>query len=265
MNSILRLLPFLLILLTSAQAVELEPLIEEANTLFSQANDLSTTSAEKAKTLYQKSALRYERALKEGELKNGMLYYNLGNAYYQAGDLGRAILNYRRAELYSPNNSNLKQNLAYARQHREDSFEGEEETAALKNLLFFHYDLPFGTRFTFFSLLFVTFWASCAIALYFKLPSLKWIRGISGALSVLFLISLLTDSWSLKNKPEGVVVAETVIARQGDSESYAPSFETPLHQGTEFTLQEKRPNWIHAKLSDGRKCWLPAKTIETIL
>ena len=264
MNITLRIFSFLFVLLITAQADEFQPLIEEANTLFSEANDLSATSLDQAQELYQKAALRYERALKDGNLKNGMLYYNLGNTYFQTGDLGRAILNYRRAELYEPNNPNLKQNLAFARQQRKDSFQAEDKTKALKNLLFLHYDLSFGTRFTVFSLLFITFWTAATVALFFKLPFLKWVLSISGALSVFFLLSLLASSSSLKSKQEGVIV-ENATARQGDSESYAPSFETPLHQGTEFTILEERPNWIQVRLSDDRECWLPTKSIETIL
>ena len=46
---------------------------------------------------------------------NGKLYYNLGNAQLQIGDLGQAIVSYRRAERLIPNDSNLRENLRFAR------------------------------------------------------------------------------------------------------------------------------------------------------
>ncbi len=38
----------------------------------------------------------------------------------------------------------------------------------------------------------------------------------------------------------GVIIDQEVIGRQGDAESYQPSFEDPLHGGTEFTLLEEQ-------------------------
>ena len=45
---------------------------------------------------------------------NGAVYYNLGNAYYRAGDFGRAILNYRKAKHYLPRDPLLEANLQQA-------------------------------------------------------------------------------------------------------------------------------------------------------
>ena len=42
------------------------------------------------------------------------LYYNLGNAYYKNGDLGKAILNYERAHLLESDNEDIKFNLEMA-------------------------------------------------------------------------------------------------------------------------------------------------------
>ena len=55
-----------------------------------------------------------------------------------------------------------------------------------------------------------------------------------------------------------------VIARQGDAESYQPSFEAPLHAGTEFKLREERGAWWQIGLSDGRNAWIPAKSGELL-
>ena len=42
------------------------------------------------------------QALADAGAEDGTLYYNLGNACFKAGDLGRAILNYRRAQALLP-------------------------------------------------------------------------------------------------------------------------------------------------------------------
>ncbi len=43
-------------------------------------------------------------------VKNSDIFYNLGNAYFKQGDLGRAIVNYRRAKLLAPRGHRPKTN-----------------------------------------------------------------------------------------------------------------------------------------------------------
>ena len=84
--------------------------------------------------------------MREGGIENGKLYYNLGNVYFRMNDIGRAILNYRRAESYIPNDPNLHQNLSYARSRRLDEIEERQKTKVLRTLFFWHYDLSGWTR-----------------------------------------------------------------------------------------------------------------------
>ena len=41
------------------------------------------------------------------------LYYNLGNAYYRMGNLGKAIVNYERSLRLDPTNQDARENLAF--------------------------------------------------------------------------------------------------------------------------------------------------------
>ena len=81
---------------------ELRTVFSEANGLFRQANEVAAQNPIAAEDLYRRAALRFERLVDDGEVRNGKLYYNLGNAYFRANDIGRALLNYRRAELGIP-------------------------------------------------------------------------------------------------------------------------------------------------------------------
>ena len=62
---------------------------------------------------YRESARLFESILKDG-FQSGVVYYNLGNAYYRAGEYGRAILNYRKAKLFRPRDPYLAANLQQA-------------------------------------------------------------------------------------------------------------------------------------------------------
>jgi tetratricopeptide (TPR) repeat protein len=63
---------------------------------------------------YEDAAREYQRLLESG-IESGNLFFNLGNAYFKVGDVGRAILNYERAALFMPSDPDLAANLAYAR------------------------------------------------------------------------------------------------------------------------------------------------------
>jgi hypothetical protein len=62
----------------------------------------------------------------------------------------------------------------------------------------------------------------------------------------------------------GVIISDSVTARQGDGESYLPSFKEPLHAGTEFDILEKRPDWLKIQLTDATVTWIPRNSAEMI-
>jgi tetratricopeptide (TPR) repeat protein len=244
--------------------LESSALLMEGNSLFQQGNELATSKPDEAKELYLKSAMRFERIVRDGGVENGKLYYNIGNAYFRAGDLGRGILNYRRAGQFIPNDRNVQQNLAFARSRRKDAMEEQEDARVFRTLMFWHYDFSFGQRFALFTAAFLTLWTAAAARVFFSRPFLKWIIGIAAALAAALGISLLTESLALQRDRPGVILAEEVTARKGDSDTYEASFQEPLHAGTEFLLVENRDKWIHVELPDGRRCWLPAQAAEML-
>jgi tetratricopeptide (TPR) repeat protein len=247
--------------LDTAQILDL---YSQAKELFRKANELSVSAPDQAKDLYRKSALRYERLIREAGIRNGKLFYNLGNVYFRMKDIGRAIVNYRRAEDYIPNDPNLKQNLKYAREKRLDDIDEKQETKVLKTLFFWHYDLSTKLRVIAFSLFFLLLWIFSGIRLFIKRSFLAWSISLTAALSLLFLGSLAVEEYCLLKTRPGVIVSHEVVTRKGNSETYEPSFKEPLHSGTEFTLLEDRVNWYHIELADSRQCWVPSKDVELV-
>ena len=243
---------------------ERNDLYSEAKRLFREANAAAETQPEAAPELFAKAALRFERLATAGPIRNGRLYYNIGNCYFRMEDLGRAILNYRRAEQYLPNDPNLRQNLDYARRRRLDRVEVPERTRVLKTILFFHYDLPQQTRALGFAVAFVCFWLLLAARLLLRSAVLVWLASLSGLVGLLLLGSLGAEWRQWRGVRPGVVLAAEVTARKGDGASFEPAFTEPLHAGTEFRLLEDRGDWLAVALDDGRTCWLPAKDVERV-
>ena len=83
-------------------------LYRQGTEYFHQAVETEKTDPDAARDLFEKAAFRFERLVAEGGVRNGKLFYNIGNIHFLLGDIGRAILNYRRAGLYIPNDPNLE-------------------------------------------------------------------------------------------------------------------------------------------------------------
>jgi hypothetical protein len=242
----------------------LQTLLSEANMFFNDANQRAAADPEAAKDLYQKAILRFERIAQQGGVRNGRLYYNLANAYFLSGDIGRAILDYRRATQYIPNDVNLHQNLDWARSQRIDRIDEPQRARVLKTLFFWHYDLSMRARTWIFAAAFLALWALAALRLFTPRRWLVAAIMAFAALSLLFFGSLAVDAWAQSHDASGVVLAQEVVGRKGNGESYEASFKEPLHAGTEFSLLEARSEWWRIALLDGRDCWIPAAAAETV-
>lgn len=252
--------PGVLLAAASDPGGEQRQLLQEANDYFHQANDAKDPAL--ARPLYQKSLLRFERLLQEG-VRNGKLYYNIGNVYFRLDDLGRAVLNYRRAEQYRPGDENLRQNLAFALSRQPDKLEGKEEARILQTLFFWHYDLGLGTRLALFAVGYGGSWLCACLWLFWRRPFTQSGLALSLFLLVAFGGSLLAERLGGEGR-RGVLVAAEVVGRKGDGQSYQPSFEQPLHAGLDFLLREDRGQWRQIELRDGRRCWVEAESTELL-
>jgi tetratricopeptide (TPR) repeat protein len=238
--------------------------LSEGDQLFRRAMELDRTDPDAAKAYYQEAILHYEAIVKEGGVRNGKLYYNIGNAYFRLGDIGRAILNYKRSALFMRNDQNLRQNLDYARSRRADRIELRQKEKVLKTLFFIHYDIPSRLKLVVFAVSFGALWAAAAVRLFLRFGWLKVIVIVASILSAVLLASLAVDAVSFKRTPEGVIVAQEVVGRMGDADTYQPSFKEPLHAGSEFRLLERRPGWWRIELENGDRTWIPDGSAELV-
>ncbi|MFC1783399.1 hypothetical protein ACFL02_07415 [Planctomycetota bacterium] len=244
---------------------EINDLSEEASRFFREAGLSMQTSPSQARQLYDQVILRYQRIIEQAGIANGYLFYNIANAYLLKGDIGRAILNYRRAERLMPHNADLKKNLDFARRRRLDQVPVKTEKRVLHTLFFWHYDLSTQIKFLLVSCL----WALACIfgSIWFWRQRGRFTLGVI-AVTLLMVLSLSSslavDIYAVHAHQQGVIIADTVIARQGDGVNYPESFKEPLHSGTEFDLLEKRPEWLRIELNNGDQAWVPIHAVDII-
>jgi tetratricopeptide (TPR) repeat protein len=243
---------------------QLYSLFSRSNEAFRQAHSISDNS-DKATKLYEETILIYEKIITEGQIQNAKLYYNLGNACFLKGDLGKAILNYRRAEKLDSADTNIQKNLAFARSRRIDKVRLKTEKRVLHTLFFWHYDFSLKTKFVLTCFFFALFCISLTVMIWLgRIAPVTVTAVISGILLICLFASVVLEANNQARKVCGVITVEEIVARQGDGQSYSPSFKDPLHAGTEFDLLENRHGWLHIQLSDNSEGWIPESSADLI-
>jgi tetratricopeptide (TPR) repeat protein len=91
----------LILSIVSLRAADVASTFDTANRLYEQRK-------------FQEAAQNYEKLLQAGAA-SPIIYFNLGNAWYKAGQLGRAIAAYREAQRLAPRDPNVRFNLQFVR------------------------------------------------------------------------------------------------------------------------------------------------------
>lgn len=235
-----------------------------ANKLFADAHELIAKDLTRGQILYKNAALKFQYLAQTAPSKSAKsaLLYNAGNAYFFADDYGMSLYNYLQAELYTPHDDNLLNNIKYLRSMRIDEFEKSDFTLFIENTFFWHYNFSSKVRFWLFYSSYALLWL--IISIYFKnarqsrtlLISLIIIPAVIGS-------SIIIHQFSDYGQ-RGVVTAETAVARKGDNYAYEPAFNGPLHAATEFSCLEQRGSWSLLLLEDGEQCWVQSDTIKLV-
>lgn len=246
---------------------EAHQLLAEASERFRAAAASLESDRDKARREFEASIACYERLVDEGGVRNGRVYYNVGNAYLLMGDVGRAILNYRRAERLIPTDPNLRANLAEARRRVPNRIESTAQSRVRRVLLFWHEQTPARLRFAVFGGAYCLAWLwSAARTARLLAWGSWWPVAASAVVAGASLASLLFEQRERASAVDAVIVAPQTIGRKGpDARAYQPSFTEPLHAGVEVRLVERRPGWVLARLSDGRETWIEASAVEPVL
>jgi hypothetical protein len=236
------------------------------------AQDLSPTDAMLAANQayeageYAKAAAGYEALIAFG-IHNEDIYFNLGNAYFKLGDLGRAILNYRRAHYLDPRDSDITTNLTIARAQTIDQLD-VTSTGAWANLVQIAEEwLTLREA----AILALVLWLIvCGLAiLWVLLPRLRRWAGLGIAVFGLFLtiglISMANRAYLERFTPPAVIVAQQVdvTSGPGDADQYLVEFD--LHSGAEVRLVESRPGWRRVSLPGDLQGWVPTDAIELVV
>jgi tetratricopeptide (TPR) repeat protein len=214
---------------------------------------LEVFDAAKGPKDYHEAATLLESLLADG-FRNGAAYYNLGNAYFRAGEYGRAIAAYRKAKTYRPRDPYLAANLQQALSAAPGRLP-EPPPPWWRHVLFWSGSLSFPEKVrAAFAGLVLAALLSCA-ALLLRRPRVYGIgAGLVAAAAVIGLDAGL-DYADFAGSRHGVVTTET-IARKGIGKDYEAAFDQPLKDGAEFTVLSENGDWIFGHFEGIGDGWL---------
>jgi tetratricopeptide (TPR) repeat protein len=208
---------------------------------------------------FQDAIKRYEHLIRSGH-ENGHFYYNLGNAYFETKQLGRAILNYERARQLIPRDADLNFNLKLARDRIQDAV--QKSQSPLGTAFFWIDSLDLGEVFWIFALFNFLFWLVMLIRLF---VSWEWTYYLFLILIVFLVISGL--SFGLKwyqfvEDGRVVIVQKEVDVLAGPDSHDTVLFK--LHEGTIVHHERSEDGWSLVSLPDKKRGWLKAGEAERI-
>ncbi len=213
------------------------------------------------KAQYDEAVADYQNALSSG-FESGNLYYNLANAYFKKGELGRAILNYKRAGRLMPQDSDLKANMEYAQS-------AVEQPVSQKPNLFVRFatnavrDLDIDSLTMFLIVLYAAIFLLAAALLF-----LKSVQRPAKALLLLCCLVFFIGTAGFfikidqKNQPWAVVLDKEIDVRYEPFESATAYFK--VFQGYDALLLKIKGDWAFIKRPDGKAGWIKASSIEKI-
>ena len=208
---------------------------------------------------YQEAIDGYNRLIESGH-ENGHVYYNLGNAYFRLGDIGRSILSFERARLLMPRDGDLAFNLAHARNQVQDAAV-DLQTSPLEDFLdlgrFNLYEIFFA-----FTLLNVLFFSLLGIR---RFKRTEWTYYLSIFLGIVISIgacavALKWYAWATDNR--AVILAEEVVVQAGPDSRDTHLFK--LHAGTVVDVERTENDWTLLQLSKDKRGWVESNQLERI-
>ncbi len=247
----------------SSPSVDRAALVRDALAAYDHGVSLARSQPEASAQSFE-HAIRAFQALRESGLRSAALEFNLGNAHYRAGDLGRAVLSYLRAQRIRPADSDLAANLEYVRRQVRPQIAAPTTTMLLDRLADWSARASVESRFWFSAVCATCGWG-VLVVLALARRSAAGLRATCAAVIAVGLVAATSAGWELRRDaltPVAVVVAGDQTLRTGRGAAYEAVLTEPLGPGVELRVLERRGGWSHVRLASGGVGWLPDEAIE---
>ena len=214
---------------------------------------------------YEEAAAAYDSIISLG-YSSAKLYYNMGNASFREGKIGKAILYYNKAHRLQPMDRDTEYNLAVANSYVKDQIEVVPQFFLVSWM---------GALCRSFSsngwaVMSIVFFALTLAGTLFYLRSgalrLRKIGFYVALCSSVFFLAALTFSISqrneLLNSDDAIVMSTAAPVKSSPDNASKDIFI--LHEGTKVRVVSSLNQWREIQIADGNKGWILETAIETI-
>ena len=217
---------------------------------------LELFDAAKSADDYRASAQELESIVADG-IHSGAVYYNLGNAWYRAGEYGRAILNYRKAVPYRPRDPYLQANLQQALAAAPGRLP-EQPSPWYHHVLFWTTWLAWPAKIQVTALLLSSAAAVSVIAVLIRKSRLHVLSGllITGAIAIGVDAAL-----SHPQRNSRAVITQETMARKGTGKDHEAAFDQPLKDGAEFKVLSETRGWVFGHFEGIGDGWVRSESV----
>ncbi|MFT4781782.1 MAG: tetratricopeptide (TPR) repeat protein [Psychroserpens sp.] len=226
---------------------------------FSQANALYNDGN------YTEALSRYKSILEQEE-HSAELYYNIANAHYKLNNVAPSIYYYEKALLLKPNDKEILNNIAYAKNMTIDAIEIIPEVGFSRLINKATNTMVFD-NWAKLSVIFVVLFVLLFLMYYFSQSTRKkrlaFVTSLSSLVLAFVALAFAFNSYGLeqKNQPAIVFAQESQIKSEPNLRS-AEAFK--LHEGTKVQVIDTVSNWSKIKLSDGKTGWVVSNDIKML-
>lgn len=207
---------------------------------------------------YELAAGVYQSIIDSG-YSSAVLYYNLGNAYYKSHNITMALVNYERAHILDPADSEILNNLEVAREFVVDRIEVLPEFFLRRAWISFVKTFDADTWAIMSAGMFFLALGSFLAYFFSRRPALRrlafWTAAVIMFASMFTLwFSTQQDKHTTRHNQAIILTPSVSIKSSPDENSSTDLFL--LHEGTKVTVSDELGDWREVVLSDGNRGWL---------
>jgi len=215
---------------------------------------------------FQDAINTYENIL-DTEHHSAELYFNLANAYYKLNRIAPSIYYYEKALQLSPNDKDIINNMAFAKNMTIDAIEAIPEIgfSRIMNNLINTFSFDDWAKLT---VVFVVLFVLLFLSYYFSHSSFKkrlaFLSSATTLIAALIMLAFAFQKYKYdqNDNPAIIFAHESEIKSEPNLRSES-AFK--LHEGTKIQVLERYgDNWVKIKLVDGKTGWISSADIKVL-
>lgn len=223
---------------------------------------------------YEGAVRLYHQAINDSG-PTAVIYYNLGNAYYRTGKLGRAVIYYERALSLDPSLKEARTNLDFVNTKIMDK--PEDDSSFLGNLHDAIVAMMSPNSWAWITFAVFVVMVGC-LALYIFTGSVGLRKiGFFGSIILFFVwIYFLICAWNASHRYDShgiaIVIAPTANLTTSPGAAQKGDKVVPVHEGTRLEIIDSLSisssagsgMWYDVKVNNSTRAWVKATDVEKI-